>query len=143
MPGQKLEIHPIVTGKPIRLPLVSARVAAGFPSPADDYLERSIDLNDRLIKNPAATFLVRVSGDSRLNAGINSGDMLVVDKSLEAGEGNIVIAVVNGEFTLKRFSRKRGYPELLAENPDFPPIRLVEGDELYIWGVVKHVIKDF
>ena len=142
MSSHNIEIHPITIGKPIRLPLVSALVAAGFPSPADDYLERSLDLNERLIKNPAATFLVRVSGDSMINAGIHSGDMLLVDKSLDADDGNIVIAVVNGEFTLKRFSRKRGYPELLAENPDFPPIRFVEGDELYIWGVVKHVIKD-
>jgi DNA polymerase V len=142
MAAQKLEIHPAVVGKPVFLPLASLPVRAGFPSPADDYLETALDLNSRLIRTPSATFLVRVAGDSMIGAGISTGDMLVVDKSLEAGEGNIVVAVVNGEFTLKRFSWKRGYPELLAENPDFPPVRLIEGDELYIWGVVRHIIKD-
>ena len=139
----KFSIHPVATGNPVFLPLVSSPVAAGFPSPADDYLEQTLDLTDRLVKNPHATFLVRASGESMLNAGIASGDLLVVDRSLEAGEGSVVVSVVNGEFTLKRFSREHSHPELGAENPAFPPIRLEEGDELYIWGVVRHVIKDF
>jgi DNA polymerase V len=138
----RLEIHPIAVGKPLHLPLASSPLPAGFPSPADDYLEPSLDLNERLVKNPNATFLVRVAGDSMIGAGIHTGDLLVVDKSLEAAEGSVVVAVVNGEFTLKRFSRRRGFPELLAENPDFPPIRLGEGDEASVWGVARHVIKD-
>jgi DNA polymerase V len=117
-------------------------VRAGFPSPADDYLETALDLNSRLIRNPSATFLVRVAGDSMIGAGIRPGDMLVVDRSIEAHEESVVVAVVNNEFTLKRFSRRRGCPELLTENPDFPPLRLTDGDEACVWGVVRHVIKD-
>jgi DNA polymerase V len=143
MAAHKLEIHPVVVGKPVYLPLASSPVRAGFPSPADDYLETALDLNNYLIRNPAATFLVRVVGDSMIDAGIQPGDLLVVDRSVEASEGSIVVAVVNNEFTLKRYSARNGCPELLAENADFPPIRLAEGDEASIWGVVKHAIKDF
>lgn len=142
MQKRKVEIYPIKADAAPPIPLAADKIAAGFPSPADDYLEPSIDLNKKLVKNPNATFLVRVAGESMINAGIGPGDMLVVDKSEDAQEGSIVVAVVNGEFTLKRFSRKRGYPELVAENPDFPPIRFEEGDEMTIWGVVNHVIKD-
>jgi DNA polymerase V len=106
-------------------------------------MEPALDLHHHLVKNPQATFLVRVSGYSMIQAGITPGDILVVDKSLEATDGSLVVAVVNGEFTLKRFSQRNGFPELLAENPAFPPIRFQEGDELRIWGVVKHAIKDF
>lgn len=135
-------IQGLITKNRVSLPLAASLVRAGFPSPADDYLEAPLDLNDKLVRNPPATFLVRVDGESMRDAGIFPGDMLVVDKSLEAGDGNIVIAVVNGEFTVKRLFRRNGRVELRADNPRFPPIRIADGDELDIWGVVKHVIRD-
>lgn len=138
----KTNMFPVTKRKRLRLLFAGGRVRAGFPSPADDYQDASLDLNEQLVKNPAATFIVRVAGESMLGAGISPGDMLVVDKSLDARDGNIVVATVNGEFTLKRYRIVRGFPELMAENPDFPPIRLSEGDEACVWGVVKHVIKD-
>lgn len=125
------------------VPLVASTVKAGFPSPADDYLETPLDLNEKLIHNPAATFIVRVSGDSMQGAGIFPGDFLVVDKSLEAHAGSIVVAVVNNEFTLKRLQYDAsGQAMLVAENPAYAPITFHEGDEMSIWGVVKHVIRD-
>ncbi len=106
-------------------------------------MEESLDLNDRLIHNPAATFLVKVDGLSMIDAGIAPGDMLVVDKSEDAKHNDIVIAVVNGQFTLKRYVNNNSAAKLVAENADYPPITFKEGDEMYIWGVVKHCIKDF
>lgn len=122
------------------IPLYSSTVRAGFPSPADDYIECKLDLNTHLIKNAAATFFVRASGDSMKNAGIQSGDMLIVDRSLEATHGKIVIAAVDGELTVKRLSRKQGKVKLLAENPDYTPINITHDQDLVIWGVVTHVI---
>jgi DNA polymerase V len=115
-------------------------VEAGFPSPADDHLERGIDLNEELIRNPAATFLVRVKGDSMRDAGIHAGDVLIVDKSLTPTDRKIVVAMIDGNFTVKRF-RKRGARVFLeAENPDFSPIEVTEGQELSIFGVVSYII---
>ena len=122
------------------LPLYSSTVRAGFPSPADDYIECKLDLNSHLIKHPAATFFVKALGDSMKNAGIQSGDMLIVDRSLEAAHGKVVIAAINGELTVKRLSRQQGQVKLLAENPAYPPIDITEEQELVIWGVVTHVI---
>jgi DNA polymerase V len=124
----------------LRLPLVSASVEAGFPSPADDHLERGIDLNEELIRNPAATFLVRVKGDSMRDAGIHSGDVLIVDKSLAPSDRKIVVAMIDGNFTVKRFRKRGGQVFLEAENPDFPPIQVTEGQELSIFGVVIYII---
>jgi DNA polymerase V len=124
----------------LRLPLVSASVEAGFPSPADDHLERGIDLNEELIRNPAATFLVRVKGDSMRDAGIHSGDVLIVDKSLTPTDRKIVVAMIDGNFTVKRFRKRGGQVFLEAENPDFPPIEVTEGQELSIFGVVSYII---
>src|SRR3989338_6758465 len=104
----------------LALPLYSSSVRAGFPSPADDYIEKHLDLNNYLIKHPAATFLVRAQGDSMLNAGIHDGDILVVDRSLEPGHGRIVIAALNGELTVKRLYRHQGEVKLVAENPEYP-----------------------
>jgi DNA polymerase V len=124
----------------LRLPLVSASVEAGFPSPADDHMERGIDLNEELIHNPAATFLVRVKGESMRDAGIHAGDVLIVDKSLTPTDRKIVVAMIDGNFTVKRF-RKRGEQVFLeAENPEFPPIEVTEGQELSIFGVVSYII---
>jgi len=122
------------------LPLYISRVRAGFPSPADDYIEMHLDLNTHLIKHPAATFFVIASGDSMTNAGIRSGDMLIVDKSIEVVHGKIVIAAIDGELTVKRLSRHNGRVQLLPENDKYTPIDITDQQDLVIWGVVTHVI---
>lgn len=121
-------------------PLYSSTVRAGFPSPADDYIEDRLDLNNYLIKHPAASFFVTASGDSMQNAGIHSGDLLIVDKSLPAEHDNIVIAALNGELTVKRLSRIDGRVRLMPENDAFEPIDISDEDDLVIWGVVTYVI---
>lgn len=125
----------------LALPLYSSRVKAGFPSPADDYLEGHLDLNEYLIKNSETTFYVRVSGDSMVNAGIFDNDLLLVDRSLQPSHGKIVIAAINGELTVKRLHKTATESMLMAENPKYSPIVLKEGDELHIWGIVTNVIK--
>lgn len=125
------------------LPLYTSRIAAGFPSPADDHLEAPLDLNEHLIKHPAATFVVKVDGDSMIGAGIYSGDLLVVDRSLEAQSGHIVVAVVNGELTVKRLVIERKRARLMPENPAYKSIEIKDGLELVIWGVVAHVIRSY
>jgi DNA polymerase V len=130
-----------VTKLKLPLPLYGA-VSAGFPSPADDYLEQHLDLNEYLIKNPSATFFVRVEGDSMTGANIQPGNILIVDRSLEPCHNDIVIAVLNGAFTVKRFYKKRGVFRLVPENPNYHPILIKEGDEFIIWGVVAHVLNE-
>lgn len=126
--------------KKLRTPLVSAKVQAGFPSPADDHMEKSLDLNEHLVRNPAATFFVRVQGDSMRDAGITGGDILVVDRSLEPQDKQIVIATLDGDFTVKRLRRKRDRLFLEAGNDAFPPIEISGSQELVIWGVVTFII---
>jgi DNA polymerase V len=125
---------------PLPLPLFITAVQAGFPSPAEDYLDKTLDLNELLISHPAATFFVRVAGDSMQGAGIFSGDTLVVDRSLEATDSKIVVAIVNGEFTVKRLRLKEGRISLVPENPNFPTIEVKEGSDFQVWGVVTYVI---
>ena len=122
-------------------PLMAHRVRAGFPSPAGDYVERRIDLNRELIQHPEATFFLRAQGNSMVDAGISDGDMLIVDRAVEAQHDHIVIAAVDGEFTVKRLYLRGEQVMLLAKNPDFPPIALNDGQEMAIWGVVTHIIK--
>jgi DNA polymerase V len=122
------------------LPLFLANVPAGFPSPADDYIDRKLDLNEYLIKHPAATFFVRVEGESMTGAGINSGDILIVDRALEPSDKKIVIANVNGDLTVKRIRLIRNKLYLAAENPDFDPIEVNEEEGFTIWGVVTWVL---
>lgn len=117
---------------------VSSRVAAGWPSPAEDYLDGHIDLSEHLIPRPASTFLVRTSGWSMRDAGISDGDELVVDRSLRPRDGQIVVAVVDGEFLVK-YLRTAGRPRLVAAHPDFPDIALA-GRDCEIWGVVTYVL---
>ena len=124
----------------LKLPIYTEGVSAGFPSPADDFVGYSLDLNELLIKHPLSTFLVTVSGNSMTNAGIHSGDILVVDKAGEPTDGKIVIAVIDGEFTVKRLRIIQGVPCLMPENPDYPVIQMKESMELMIWGVVTSVI---
>lgn len=124
-----------------KLPMYASTVQAGFPSPADDYITGKIDLNQQLIKRPASTFFVRVAGESMKDAGINDGDLLIVDRSLEAKVGKIVIAVVNGELTVKRLMRAKDVLYLQAENKDYPDIPIKDTDTANVWGVVTNVIK--
>ncbi|MGV8935150.1 MAG: LexA family protein [Gallionellaceae bacterium] len=122
---------------PLQLtPLHSHSISAGFPSPADDYIEDHLDLNQLLINNKSATFFLRVKGDSMINAGIHHGDIIVVDRSLQPAQRAIVVAVVDGELTVKRLLNGKGGAELHAENPNYAPICLQDGQELTIWGVV-------
>jgi DNA polymerase V len=123
------------------LPLYLSPVAAGFPSPAEDFIEDKLDLNTYLIKNQPATFLVRVQGDSMKGAGINSGDILVVDRSRETADGKIVVAVIDGEMTVKRISKQKNKLYLMPENEDYRPIEIKGENELLIWGVVTGVVR--
>ena len=127
----------------LSIPIFTSRVQAGFPSPADDHLEDALDLNTHLIHHKEATFFVKAQGDSMLGAGIQQGDILIVDKSLSAKSGKIVIAVVDGEFTVKRLHKYKGNITLKAENPDFEDIKIGGTDELIIWGVVTSVIHQY
>lgn len=122
------------------LPFYGSGVKAGFPSPAEDYAESALDLNQYLIQRPAATFFVRASGSSMIGAGIFDKDLLIVDRSVEPASGKIVIAAVNGELTVKRFQKTSNGGLLLAANPDYPPMRLSDSDHVHIWGVVVHVV---
>ncbi len=122
------------------IPLFSGKVAAGFPSPADDYVEKNLDLNELLVQKPAATFFVRAQGESMLGAGIHPNDILVVDRSIEAVPGKIVICALNGELTVKRLGRDNEQWQLKAENPDYPDIVIHEELDMVIWGVVTNVI---
>ncbi|MEK6197728.1 MAG: translesion error-prone DNA polymerase V autoproteolytic subunit [Desulfobacterales bacterium] len=124
----------------LQRPLFLSGVSAGFPSPADEYLDQKLDLNEHLVKNPAATYFVRVAGDSMMGAGINDNDILVVDRSLEPSSSNIVIAIVNGELTVKRLIKTRNSCRLIAENPDYPPLEINEDTPLEIWGVATYAI---
>ena len=113
-------------------------VAAGFPSSAADHTQKRIDLNDHLVQHPEATFLFRVKGDSMRGAGIYEGDVLVVDRAIEPRHQHIVLAVLQGEFTVKRLHRRGGVVKLLAENPLYPPRVIKPEEELLIWGVVTY-----
>ncbi len=121
-------------------PLFMIPVSAGFPSPADDYVEGSLDLNKYLIKHPAATFFVRVAGDSMINAGIHPDDILIVDRSLDAVDKKVIIAIVNGELTVKRIRIKKDGIYLVAENENYKPVKINNEMEFDVWGVVTSVI---
>jgi DNA polymerase V len=122
------------------LPVFLGRLAAGFPSPADDYIEGRLDLNRHLIKHPAATFFVRVSGDSMIDAGIHHGDLLVVDRSLDAVDGNVIVAALDGELTVKRLFKQGEILRLLPANTNYQPIEILPQQSFEIFGVVTNVI---
>lgn len=128
------------TSTAISCPIYMSSVEAGFPSPAEDYIEGTLDLNKHLIKHPASTFFVRVSGDSMIKAGIFPDDILIVDRSLEPVDKKIVIAVLDGELTVKRLRYRDKLILLEPENPEYQPIKITEDDSLEIWGVVTNVI---
>ncbi len=125
----------------LRLPLMSSPIRGGFPSPADDYVEARIDLNEELIQHPEATFFARVKGDSMTGAGIEEGDTLVIDRALDPQHNDIVVAVIDHEFTVKRLYRRRGTIRLVAEKAGFPVIEFSDGQTCEIWGVVTSIIK--
>lgn len=116
-------------------------VAAGFPSPAENYTTLKLDLNKELIKNPASTFYARVSGLSMIDDGIDDGDLLVIDKSLEPHDGCLAVCYIDGEFTLKRFEKHGGYGLLVPANSNFKPIKVTADNDFLIWGVVTYIIK--
>ncbi|KPK75925.1 MAG: peptidase S24 [Phycisphaerae bacterium SM23_30] len=136
-------IYPADPSSECGRPLYDARVSAGFPSPAEDYLEGQLDLNKHLIAQPAATYFVRVTGDSMIDAGIHSGDLLIVDRSAEPKDKDVVIANLDGELTVKRIRLSRGQITLMPENKNYRPQTLRPDMQLEIWGVVKHVIHSF
>ncbi len=123
-----------------RLPLFAVPVSAGFPSPADDYLEANLNLHTFLVKRPAATFFVTARGDSMVNAGIHNGDLLIVDRSIEAGPSRVAIVLLDGEFIVRRLQVSRGVTYLVAANEEYAPIEISEGKDLEIWGVVISAI---
>ena len=137
-----MRLHPAALDPlPLPLPLLGRRIPAGFPSPADDYLDGEIDLGRYLIERPAATFFLRVAGHSMSGADILDGDLVVVDRSLEARPGHIVVAVVEGEMTIKRLRHSpEGHVLLLAEHPDYPPL-IVGDEEAEVWGVVVGCVR--
>jgi DNA polymerase V len=123
------------------IPRMSYSVRAGFPSPADDYVEKRIDLNEELIQHREATFFLRVRGHSMIGAGIDDGDELIVDRAIIPEHNRIVVAAVDGELTVKRFYHRHGVVKLLAENPQYPDIEFKNEQEMVIWGVVTKIIK--
>ena len=124
----------------LELPLAGTAIAAGFPSPAEEYLDLALDLNKELIKHPAATFYARVKGDSMVDAGIQDGDLLVIDKALEPKEGTVAVCYLDGEFTVKRLSVQEEGVYLMPANAEFKPIRITEENNFLVWGLVAYVI---
>lgn len=129
-----------VLKKVLALPFVGA-ITAGFPSPADDHLDSGIDLNQEIIKDKEATYFGRVRGDSMVNAGIEDGDLLVINKSLEPKNGKIAVCFIDGEFTVKRIKIEKEVIWLVAENKNYPSIRVTKDNDFLIWGIVTNVIK--
>ena len=133
--------RPDLAAQPLHLPLFAGSVPAGFPSPAEDFVEAKLDLNEFLVEHEAATFYIRVKGHSMTEAGILNGDIIAVDRALEPQHGDIVLAVIDGDLTVKELFRQEGQIRLLPHHPDFTPIEIREGQELAIWGVVKGVVR--
>lgn len=125
----------------LSLPLLPFDISAGFPSPALDFVDISIDLNKHLIERPSATYYGRVQGESMKDAGINNGDLIIIDKSIEPGHGKIAVCYLNGEFTLKRIKIDPSGLWLMPENERYPPLKVEEESDLTIWGIVTYIIK--
>lgn len=140
--GNTIDIFSADTETVLALPYVDEGISAGFPSPALDFVDLTIDLNRHLVKNPSATFYGRVKGESLKNAGINNGDLLIIDRSLEPTNGKIAVCYIDGEFTAKRIKITKKEIWLVPENENYQPIRVTEDNNFLIWGIVTHVIKD-
>ncbi len=134
-----VEIYKLKPEAKFKLPLLLSRLPAGFPSPADDYIEERIDLNKKLIKHPEATYLIRVMGDSMEKARIYDGDYLIVDRAIEPENNDIVLAIFDGDFTVKRLIKKIDRWFLVAENPKYPPFEITPEMDFEIWGKVTYI----
>ena len=141
--NKTLELYACDTSKPLNTPYFESGVSAGFPSPAEDHMQSKIDLHDLLIEHPSATYYVRVNGDSMLGAGIVNGDLLIVDRSLEVTNNCIVVAHIDGEFTVKRIKKNKNNIFLQAENTNYKTIKITEDMDFELFGVVAHAIHHF
>lgn len=141
LPNDSIQIFPANIADDTWIPLAGQGISAGFPSPADDFLDNSIDLNKVVIKNPNATFYGRVSGDSMIDAGLSDGDLLVIDKSLEPSDGKIAVCFIDGEFTVKRIKMGVDCCYLMPANKHYKPMRVTEENAFVVWGIVTTVIK--
>ncbi|MBF0387412.1 MAG: translesion error-prone DNA polymerase V autoproteolytic subunit [Candidatus Omnitrophica bacterium] len=138
-----MKIATVSVLKPAGIPFYATAVSAGFPSPADDFIESNLDWNEYLVRHPAATFCVRAKGDSMINAGIFSGSIMIVDRALYPRQDSIVVAVLDGEFTVKHIRREQGRVVLYPDNPAYQPVEIASGRDFSVWGVVTHVIRTF
>lgn len=136
-----LEIFTADLSSHLPLPYADGGIQAGFPSPADNYITETIDLNKELVRHPAATFYGRVSGDSMIEEGIEPGDILVIDRSIEPDSGDLAVCCIDGEFTLKRIKLEKNRVWLIPSNEMFDPILVTPENEFSVWGVVTHTIK--
>lgn len=137
---KELEFFKMESTNGIQIPFASFSVPAGFPSPADDYLDPKLDLNEYLVHHPAATFLVRVQGDSMIDAGIYNEDILIVDRALDPKDGDIAVCVIDGEFTVKRLRIIKNEIYLAPENDKFKPIKITKFQDFRVWGIVTYII---
>ncbi len=138
-----LKIYPVSVATHLKIPVADGGIRAGFPSPAQDFLDLSIDLNKEFVRNPTATFFGRVKGESMRDAGISDGDLVIVDKSLSPRDGKIAVCYLDGEFTMKRIKTEKDCCWLLPANDEFKPIKVTPDNDFVIWGIVAHVIKSF
>jgi DNA polymerase V len=137
---QSVKIYkPQITNKS-SVDMYSYHIPAGFPSPAEDFIEKTLDLNEHLIRNKPATFLIKVEGSSMINAGINDGDLLIIDRSIEPRDGHVILGILNGEFTIKRLKIKESKIFLVPENEKFDTIEIKDDMDFKIWGVVTYTI---
>lgn len=137
----KVEIHKIDISSTLPLQYADEGIRAGFPSPAQDYMEQAIDLNKELIRHPASTFYGRIVGDSMKDEGIEEGDILIIDKSLELIDGDLAVCFINREFTVKRVKLEKDFAWLVPSNPDYQPIKVTKDDDFTIWGIVTYTVK--
>jgi len=140
---QTIDFYSAETDIHVDLPLFDQGISAGFPSPAQDFLDMSIDLNKELIKNPSATFYARVKGDSMKDSGIRDGDLLIIDKSIEPKNGQIAVCFIDGEFTVKTLKMEKDCLWLVPSNENYKPIKVTPDNDFIVWGIVIHVIKSF
>lgn len=136
-----IEIHSIDLSTSLPLQYADEGIRAGFPSPAQDYMEQAIDLNKELIRHPASTFYGRVVGDSMRDEGIEEGDILVIDKALELLDDDLAVCYIDGEFTVKRVRLETDAAWLVPSNPDYPPIKVTADNDFIVWGIVTYTIK--
>ncbi len=141
--GKELDIYSSSTDTELKLPMMPTGISAGFPSPAMDFIDLSIDLNKHLVKHPSSTFYGRVNGNSMKDLGIHDNDLLVIDRSLEPQNGKIAVCSIDGDFTLKKIQVEKDCVMLMPANEKYKPIKVTADNELIIWGIVTHVIKSF